>query len=178
MATFWMDTLTVNQRDQAEAIATVQAMPAIFRDAVKTIAVREGDGFYNCCVSASQDFTDWEDLVIQLAVHSTEHSDDVYEEFYLQHLCTLQQCFLSHISSVLWSPLYLYFRVWAQCHQSVELSKFGSCQQGESTKVRIIRHRLRMCEEDACSTKREAELTRLREKIAGEEAQEPDYDLL
>jgi hypothetical protein len=60
-AAFWMDTLTVNQRDQAEVIATVQAIPAIFRDAVKTIAVRQGDGFYNCCLKAVKDFTEWED---------------------------------------------------------------------------------------------------------------------
>src|SRR5271154_438985 len=28
---FWMDTLTVNQRGQAEVISTVQAIPSIFR---------------------------------------------------------------------------------------------------------------------------------------------------
>jgi hypothetical protein len=49
---FWMDTLTVNQRDSAEVIATVQALPSIFRNAIKTIAIREGDGLYSCCAKA------------------------------------------------------------------------------------------------------------------------------
>lgn len=93
---FWMDTLTVNQRDQGEVIATVQAIPAIFRDAVKTIAVREGDGFYNCCLEAVKDFPRWENFVKKLALHSTEHWGDVYRESYLQRLWTLQECFLSH----------------------------------------------------------------------------------
>lgn len=39
---FWMDTLTVNQRNQAEVLAIVQIIPTIFRDAVRTIAIREG----------------------------------------------------------------------------------------------------------------------------------------
>lgn len=59
---FWMDTLTVNQRNQAEVIATVQAIPAIFRDAVKTIAVREDDGIYDCCARAVADCNDWHEL--------------------------------------------------------------------------------------------------------------------
>jgi hypothetical protein len=46
---FWMDTLTVNQKDQAEVIATVQVIPEIFRDAEETIAIREQDGLYECC---------------------------------------------------------------------------------------------------------------------------------
>jgi hypothetical protein len=95
-AAFWMDTLTVNQRDQAEVIATVQAIPATFRDAVKTIAVRQGDGFYNCCLKAVKDFTEWEDFAQKMALHSFAHCDDVYRESYLQRLWTLQECFLSH----------------------------------------------------------------------------------
>lgn len=95
-AAFWMDAVTVNQRDQAEVIATVQAIPAIFREAVKTIAVREGDGFYKCCLDVVKDFPRWEDFVMKLALHSTEHFGDVYRESYLQRLWTLQECFLSH----------------------------------------------------------------------------------
>jgi hypothetical protein len=33
---FWMDMLTVNRRDQAEVISTVQAIPSIFQNALKT----------------------------------------------------------------------------------------------------------------------------------------------
>lgn len=99
-ASFWMDTLTVNQRDPKEAIATVQAIPAIFRGAVKTIAVQEGDGFYNCCLAVAENLDSWEDLADKLMQHSNErwdeHWDDHYRESYLQRLWTLQECVLSH----------------------------------------------------------------------------------
>jgi hypothetical protein len=75
MATFWMDTLTANQRDQAETITTVQAVPAIFRDAVKTIAVGEGDGFYNYCVSAFARLPNWEDIVMSHTIQFVKGDD-------------------------------------------------------------------------------------------------------
>jgi hypothetical protein len=93
---FWMDTLTVNQRNKAEVIATVQVMPAIFRDAVATIAVREDDGIYVCCARAVADFKDWHDLSEKLLRHSDCHSDHVIDESYLQRLWTMQECLLSH----------------------------------------------------------------------------------
>ena len=91
-----MDTLTVNQRDKDEVIATVQAIPAIFRDAVKTIAVREGDGLYDCCLDAVRGFTEYKEFLRKLAGHTSDHWGDVYRESYLQRLWTLQECFLSH----------------------------------------------------------------------------------
>ncbi|TKA62583.1 hypothetical protein B0A49_10855 [Cryomyces minteri] len=36
---FWMDTLTVDQRNEKEALAIVQSIPTIFRIAGRTIAV-------------------------------------------------------------------------------------------------------------------------------------------
>jgi hypothetical protein len=94
---FWMDTLTVNQRDQAEVIATVQAIPDIFRDAARTIAVREGDGFYHCCVNAAGDADNWRDFKQRMMSHGCEqHWEHVRDESYLQRLWTLQECLLSH----------------------------------------------------------------------------------
>jgi hypothetical protein len=93
---FWMDTLTVNQRDQTEVIATVQAIPAIFRDAVKTIAVREGDGLYNCCSAVTDGFENYEGLSRKLLAHTEEHFEHLHVESYLQRLWTLQECLLSH----------------------------------------------------------------------------------
>jgi hypothetical protein len=93
---FWMDTLTVNQRNQAEVIATVQAIPAIFRDALMTIAVRENDGLYACCARAVEGFNDWNDLCEKLLDHSECHWEHVNEESYLQRLWTMQECLLSH----------------------------------------------------------------------------------
>jgi hypothetical protein len=93
---FWMDTITVNQRDQAEVIDTVQSVPAIFRDATRTIAVREGDGLYLCCHAATEGFTDWQDFGQRLQKHSGDHYHHAFEETYLSRLWTLQECQLSH----------------------------------------------------------------------------------
>lgn len=93
---FWMDTITVNQRDHAEVIDTVQSIPAIFRDASRTIAIREGDGLYPCCRAATEGFTSWGDFGQQLAKHASSHYDHAYNETYLLRLWTLQECQLSH----------------------------------------------------------------------------------
>lgn len=94
---FWMDTLTVNQRDDAEVIATVQAIPAIFRDAKKTLAVRECDGLYACCSRAATGSLGLDELLQAIALHVVEkHDGCLVEEAYLQRLWTLQECLLSH----------------------------------------------------------------------------------
>jgi len=56
---FWMDTLTVNQKDKAEVISVVQTIPAIFRHAGKTLAVREDDCFYECCAQCIDASDPW-----------------------------------------------------------------------------------------------------------------------
>ena len=93
---FWMDTITVNQRDQAEVIDTVQSIPAIFGDADRTIAIREGDGLYLCCHAATEGFITWEDFNEILSNHIEHHIDHVFDESYLLRLWTLQECLLSH----------------------------------------------------------------------------------
>ena len=47
---FWMDTLTVDQRNENEVLAIVQSIPTIFSMAQWTIAVRKSDGLYDCCI--------------------------------------------------------------------------------------------------------------------------------
>ncbi|KAH7081917.1 Alpha/Beta hydrolase protein [Paraphoma chrysanthemicola] len=94
---FWMDTITVNQKDQAEVISTVQAIPTSFQDAKKTIAVREGDGLYNCCVDAVRGWTDFAELKSRMMPHVVgSHDEDIYTESYVDRLWTLQECLLSH----------------------------------------------------------------------------------
>ncbi|VUC28929.1 unnamed protein product [Clonostachys rosea] len=92
---FWMDTLTVNQRDEAEVISVVQAIPRIFQDAIRTLAIRENDGFYPCCEEALSGCDDWTDLSQRLQDHSPEHDCDLRDETYLQRLWTLQEVLLS-----------------------------------------------------------------------------------
>jgi hypothetical protein len=93
---FWMDTLTVDQRNPVEVSGIVDAIPDIFRMARKTIAVRECDGLYDCCIAAVDGFEDGLDLVEKLLSHGDAHVDYICAESYLQRLWTLQECLLSH----------------------------------------------------------------------------------
>lgn len=101
---FWMDTLTVNQRDPAEVVATVQVIPDIFRDAARTIAVRECDGFYACCEEAVRGYADWQDFNDRVGRHSGKHIRHVRAESYLRRLWTLQECLLSHTIQFVVAP--------------------------------------------------------------------------
>lgn len=92
---FWMDTLTVDQRNEEEVMAIVESIPTIFEMAERTIAVRENDGLYDCCMKAVEGFEDYADLSDRLNQHSNTHADFIYNESYLQRLWTLQECLLS-----------------------------------------------------------------------------------
>ena len=91
-----MDILTVNQRDQAEVISVVGAIPWIFRNAVQTLAVREDDAIYSCCEKALDGIQDWDSCIKALAAHHISHIGDMCDESYLQRLWTFQECLLSH----------------------------------------------------------------------------------
>ena len=93
---FCMDILTVNQRNQAEVISVVGAIPWIFRSAVQTLAIREDDGIYSCCEKVLEGFQSWKSLWSALANHYINHIDDMCDESYLQRLWTFQECLLSH----------------------------------------------------------------------------------
>lgn len=86
-----MDTLTVNQRNKTEVIAIVQQIPAIFRQALKIIAVRESDGLYDCCAKVTEDCSTWRDFSLCLANHAEDHDNHLFHESYLQRLWTLQE---------------------------------------------------------------------------------------
>ena len=93
---FWMDTLTVDQRDPVEVSEIVDAIPDIFKMARKTIAVRECDGFYDCCIAAVTGFETVSEFCERFIGHEMAHSDCLCAESYLQRLWTLQECLLSH----------------------------------------------------------------------------------
>jgi hypothetical protein len=93
---FWMDTLTVDQWNEEEVLAIVDVLPIIFRMAKKTIAVRECDGLYNCCMNAVEGFNDNGDFQRKIFAHASKHSEYTCAETYLQRLWTLQECLLSH----------------------------------------------------------------------------------
>lgn len=93
---FWMDVICVNQRNRTEVTAIVQSIPDIFRDASRTLVIRECDGLYNCCTTLVDGFTSRRDFVDRLAQHAWDHYKHKYDESYLQRLWTLQECLLSH----------------------------------------------------------------------------------
>lgn len=93
---FWMDTLTVDQTRENEVLAIVDVIPTIFKHASKTIAVRECDGLYNCCIEAVEGFEDYNDFLNKLYDHVDSHYEYLCTESYLQRLWTLQECLLSH----------------------------------------------------------------------------------
>ena len=93
---FWMDTLTVDQSNGKEVIDVVGAIPTIFRHAKRTIAIREPDGIYDCCVQAVHGFNDFHDFNDKLNDHARSHYQYIHKESYLQRLWTLQECLLSH----------------------------------------------------------------------------------
>ena len=93
---FWMDILTVNQRDQAEVISVVGAIPWIFRNAIQTLAIREDDAIYSCCEKVLEGSQTWEGCFRALMDHHIEHLGDMCDESYLQRLWKFQECLLSH----------------------------------------------------------------------------------
>ncbi|KAG9186294.1 hypothetical protein G6011_02850 [Alternaria panax] len=92
---FWMDTLTVDQRNPLDVSEIVDAIPDIFMMAKKTIAVKECDGLYDCCIAAVDGFDDYDEFTQKFHAHYS-HSDYTCTESYLQRLWTLQECLLSH----------------------------------------------------------------------------------
>lgn len=93
---FWMDTLTVDQRNPVEVSEIVDVIPDIFRMARKTIAVKECDGLYDCCIAAVAGFETANEFASKSHDHSIAHTHYLCAESYLQRLWTLQECLLSH----------------------------------------------------------------------------------
>jgi len=56
---FWMDVMCIDQRDDAARIALTKQIPEIFRNAQKTLAVRETWGVQYCCPEATEDIRMW-----------------------------------------------------------------------------------------------------------------------
>src|SRR5271169_4919166 len=55
---FWMDIMCVDQCNAEARIAVTQHIPAIFRNANRTIVLREGTAFGECCAAIIRDAAD------------------------------------------------------------------------------------------------------------------------
>lgn len=87
-----MDIICLDQRNQNEVIASARKTPAIFRDAKKTLAIRAGDGFYDCCAAAIQDANTFAEIWKLLGPHvSSTHWRVKFQESYMRRLWTLQE---------------------------------------------------------------------------------------
>lgn len=80
---FWMDTITVDQRDDRQVRVVVDAIPTIFRMAKRTIAVLESDGLYDCCMKAVEGFEDYYNFRARLTNYCDEYIKYMRAESYL-----------------------------------------------------------------------------------------------
>jgi hypothetical protein len=95
---FWMDILCVEQRDKAARVAVTQHIPTIFRNAQRTIVVRDSSGMKDCCVKELGDLNIW--FTASQAQAFQEHAMGTHEhqdlrEGALTRLWPLQEILLS-----------------------------------------------------------------------------------
>jgi len=104
---FWIDILCVNQCDKDARVAVTQYIPAIFRRAQKTIAVRQGEGIRYCCYQAANFPRDpaqlFSNLMVspffdRLARHYAEHhvGEDPPTDGMISRLWPLQELLFSN----------------------------------------------------------------------------------
>jgi hypothetical protein len=101
---FWMDIMCVDQRNQGANISVPKHIPPIFRHAERTLILRDGAGFRDCCIQAVGDFDSWsltEDeehttARCRLADHcQTVHASECLNEGVLSRLWVYQEVLLS-----------------------------------------------------------------------------------
>lgn len=99
---FWMDILCVNQRDRDARIAVTQHIPTIFRQAQRTIVIRDGTGFGNCCAEALGDRENYlgdgkalQSLIIDHYGEMHRHPKLVFTEGAFSRAWILQEILLS-----------------------------------------------------------------------------------
>jgi hypothetical protein len=107
---FWMDILAVDQSSSAARVAVVEAIPALYKHAMKTILVREDGGFGECCVDFIPKYDDEEqgNLTVQeiketndhASRHMEEHHHGGLREIWLERMWPLQELMLFHTIQV------------------------------------------------------------------------------
>ena len=91
----------MNQFDQAEVVGIVKSIPAIYGNAVKTLAVKGADGVYQCCAEAFECLPKETDF-FELSKFWDDHFDEQhpqnqpFEESYLHRVWTYSEITLSH----------------------------------------------------------------------------------
>lgn len=96
---FWMDVLCVDQKSKAARIAVVNSIPEIYRQAIHTLSIKDGDGIRDCCLRSISTFSDWSrhgstELLNHIA---KKHFADGLTETYLDRVWPLEEAFLSDV---------------------------------------------------------------------------------
>ena len=155
---FWMDIMCVDQRNAEARIAVTQHIPSIFRNANRTIVLREGTAFEECCAIVIEDAAadaeegfGWEQPLIDhhKAVHPRVHFDEVV----FSRLWIMQEILLSDRVQFVrcdTEPLNLgehgsdYIRKWAAINLRESLKTLASSwslmwREGSATKEAKLR---------------------------------------
>ena len=91
---FWMDILCVDQCNKAARIAITQLIPAIFRNAQRTVFIRDGDGPQKCCAAVMGDCSPTNFRALE-AHWSKAHPKQLMDESILSRLWVFQETILS-----------------------------------------------------------------------------------
>lgn len=99
---FWMDILAVDQTSKEERSAIIQHIPTIYRNARKTIVIREDGGFQACCVDAVSRYISMYQTgqypdrgTVWITEHVDEHHSGAFEESWLDRIWPMQETNLS-----------------------------------------------------------------------------------
>ena len=101
---FWMDIFCVDQRNKADRVAITQYIPTIFRHAQRTIVIRDGGGFRDCCVQRLGSQDTWFDIANRKIVfrerikahHESVHKGEEFYESVLSRLWVFQEIIVSN----------------------------------------------------------------------------------
>jgi hypothetical protein len=101
---FWMDILCVEQRDKAARVAVTRNIPTIFRHAKKTIVIRDGNGFRDCCTGALGSQDTWFDRKNRQLIfakrleahHERAHKGEDFQESVTSRLWVFQEIIMSN----------------------------------------------------------------------------------
>lgn len=100
---FWMDILCIDQGNDAARVTATRLIPSIFRQAKKTLVIRDSTGIRDCCVHTIGDVIKWEDDPLgwrskMIQHYGWDHMEGKTAPFYegvLERLWPLQEIMIS-----------------------------------------------------------------------------------
>jgi len=93
---FWMDVICIDQRNTEAVLEAAKLSPEIFGNATRTIAIKAGDGFFDCCARSVSDTQRYRDFRQSLLSHVSDHWKTKFKESYLRRVWTVQEIIWSN----------------------------------------------------------------------------------